>query len=47
MIHTPDQISPALKQAFDTPVPVLVGVHVDYSDNRKLFEQMNEGQSIH
>jgi acetolactate synthase-1/2/3 large subunit len=46
MIQSPDQIASVLKQAFDTPGPVLVGVHVDYRDNHKLFEQVNE-RSIH
>ena len=42
MIQSPDQITSVLKQAFDTPGPVLIGVHVDYRDNHKLFEQVNE-----
>ena len=42
MIQSPDQIAPVLKKAFDTPGPVLVGVHVDYRDNHELFEQVNE-----
>jgi acetolactate synthase-1/2/3 large subunit len=42
MIRTPEQIRPVLKEAFDTPGPVLVGVHVDYRDNHKLFEQVIE-----
>ena len=46
MIQSPDQISPILQKAFDTPGPVLIGVHVDYRDNHKLFEQVNE-RSIH
>jgi acetolactate synthase-1/2/3 large subunit len=46
MIQSPDQIASVLKQAYDTPGPVLVGVHVDYRDNHKLFEQVNE-RSIH
>ena len=46
MIQSPDQITSVLKQAFDTPGPVLVGVHVDYRDNHKLFEQVNE-RSVH
>jgi acetolactate synthase I/II/III large subunit len=46
MIQSPDQISSVLRQAFDTPGPVLIGVHVDYRDNHKLFEQVNE-RSIH
>ena len=46
MIKTPDEIVPVMKKAFDTAGPVIVGVHVDYSDNRKLFE-MVRGDSIH
>ena len=42
MIQSPDQIAPVLKKAFDTPGPVLVGVHVDYRDNHELFEQVRE-----
>jgi acetolactate synthase-1/2/3 large subunit len=32
-----------LKEAFDLPGTVLVGVHVDYKQNVKLFEQIYEG----
>jgi acetolactate synthase I/II/III large subunit len=46
MAHSPDEISTVLKQAFDTPGPVLVGLHIDNRDNRKLFEQVDE-RSIH
>jgi acetolactate synthase-1/2/3 large subunit len=46
MIHSPAEISLVLKKAFDTPGPVLVGVHVDYRDNHKLFEEVDE-RSIH
>jgi len=42
MIRTADEIVPVLKKAFDTPGPVIVGVHVDYSDNHKLFEMVDE-----
>jgi acetolactate synthase I/II/III large subunit len=42
MIESPDQIAPVLNKAFDTPGPVLVGVHVDYRDNAKLFEQVDD-----
>lgn len=42
MIQSADQISPVLKKAFDTPGPVLVGVHVDYRDNHKLWEQVDD-----
>jgi acetolactate synthase-1/2/3 large subunit len=46
MIQSPDQISFILQKAFDTPGPVLIGVHVDYRDNHKLFEQVNE-RNVH
>jgi acetolactate synthase I/II/III large subunit len=46
MIKTPDDIVPVMKKAFDTSGPVIVGVHVDYSDNHLLFE-MVKGDNIH
>jgi acetolactate synthase-1/2/3 large subunit len=46
MIHRPDDIIPVMKKAFDTPGPVIVGVHVDYRDNHELFEMLR-GDSIH
>jgi acetolactate synthase-1/2/3 large subunit len=46
MIQSPDQIVPVLKQAFDIPGPVLIGVHVDYRDNPKLFQSVDQ-RSIH
>jgi len=46
MINRADDIAPVIKKAFDTPGPVIVGVHVDYSDNHKLFE-MVKGDDIH
>ena len=45
-IDHPDQIAPTLRKAFDTPGPVLVGVHVDYQQNVKLFEQVYEGSIL-
>jgi thiamine pyrophosphate-dependent acetolactate synthase large subunit-like protein len=42
----PDDIVPVMKKAFDTQGPVIVGVHVDYRDNHKLFEMVHE-DSIH
>jgi acetolactate synthase-1/2/3 large subunit len=45
MIHSSDQIGAVLKQAFDIPGPVLIGVHVDYRDNHKLFEKVKLGGS--
>ena len=46
MIKTPDDIAPMLKKAFEIPGPVIVGVHVDYRDNHRLFE-MVRGDNIH
>jgi len=46
MIQSPDQITSVLKQAFDTSGPVLVGVHGDYRDNHKLFQEVSD-QSVH
>src|ERR1700761_1587334 len=40
MINRADEIAAVMKRAFDTPGPVLVGVHVDYRDNHKLFEMV-------
>jgi len=45
-IEHPDQIATTLRKAFDTPGPVLVGVHVDYQQNVKLFEQVYEGSIL-
>lgn len=41
MIRTPGEIAPVLKRAFEIPGPVIVGVHVDYRDNHKLFEMVH------
>jgi acetolactate synthase-1/2/3 large subunit len=46
MIDKPDDVAPIMKKAFDTQGPVIVGVHVDYRDNHKLFEMLHE-DSIH
>jgi acetolactate synthase-1/2/3 large subunit len=45
-IQHPDEIAPTLHKAFDTPGPVLIGVHVDYRDSVKLFEQVHEGSTV-
>jgi acetolactate synthase-1/2/3 large subunit len=45
-IDRPDQIASTLRKAFDTRGPVLVGVHVDYRQNPKLFEQVYEGSIL-
>jgi len=42
MIRTADEIAPVIKKALDTPGPVIVGVHVDYRDNHKLFEMAHD-----
>jgi acetolactate synthase-1/2/3 large subunit len=42
MIRSPGEIASTLKRAFDyRQGPVLIGVHVDYSDNHKLFEMVH------
>ncbi len=42
MIRSPEEITPVLRRALDyRNGPVLVGVHVDYSDNHKLFEMVH------
>ena len=46
MIERPDEIATVMKRAFDTPGPVIVGVHVDYRDNHRLFELVHQ-DSIH
>ena len=46
LIDTPDNVVPVMKKAFAVAGPVIVGVHVDYSDNHRLFE-MIKGDSIH
>ncbi len=46
MIDSPDRAGRVLKQAFEIPGPVVIGVHVDYRDNYKLFETVDE-RSIH
>ena len=46
MIKEAADIAPVMKKAFDTPGPVIVGVHVDYRDNHQLFELLRE-DSIH
>jgi acetolactate synthase I/II/III large subunit len=46
MINTPNDVAPVMKKAFDAPGPVIVGVHVDYSDNHQLFEMIT-ADNIH
>jgi acetolactate synthase I/II/III large subunit len=43
MIRSPKEITPVLKRALDYHQgPVLIGVHVDYRDNHKLFEMVSD-----
>ena len=42
LIRTPDEVAPVLKEAFNHQGPMIVGVHVDYRDNHKLFEVVNQ-----
>lgn len=46
MIQSPDDIRPVLKRALDAQGPVIIGVHVDYSDNPQLFENVDR-RAIH
>jgi len=41
MIERPDEIAPKLRKALDMQGPVVIGVPVDYSENRKLMELMH------
>ena len=38
-----DDIALTVRKAFDTPGPVLIGVHVNSCGNIKLFEDVHEG----
>jgi acetolactate synthase-1/2/3 large subunit len=42
MIRTPDEIAPVMKAVLNQVGPIIVGVHVDYNDNHKLFEMVKE-----
>ena len=42
MIRTPDEIGPIMREALNHTGPIIIGVHVDYSDNHKLFEMVRE-----
>jgi acetolactate synthase I/II/III large subunit len=43
MIRSPEDITPVLKRALEyRHGPMLIGVHVDYRDNHKLFEMVHE-----
>jgi acetolactate synthase-1/2/3 large subunit len=45
-IQHPGEIAPTLRKAFDTPGPVLIGVHADYRDDIKLFEDVQQGSIL-
>lgn len=38
LIRSPDQIASTLKSALEIPVPVVIGIPVDYRDNHRLME---------
>jgi acetolactate synthase-1/2/3 large subunit len=42
MILTPDEIGPVMREALNHTGPIVIGVHVDYSDNHELFEMVRE-----
>jgi acetolactate synthase I/II/III large subunit len=42
MISSPEEVGPTLKRAFEISGPVMVGVHVDYSDNHLLFDSVTK-----
>jgi acetolactate synthase-1/2/3 large subunit len=46
MIRCADEIAPVMKRALKISGPVIVGVHVDYRDNHKLFENA-DSRAIH
>lgn len=46
MIKSPDEVAPVMKRALDMSGPVIIGVHVDYSDNHNLFENADT-RAIH
>jgi acetolactate synthase-1/2/3 large subunit len=45
MIRAPEEVAPVLRRGFNIPGPVIVGVHVDYRDNHKLFEMAGAGHA--
>ena len=45
-IQRPDDVAPILRKAFDTPGPVLIGVHVDYTESVKLFEDAHQSSFL-
>ena len=42
MIRTAEEIGPTLRQAMQAEGPVIIGVHVDYSDNHELFDLVDQ-----
>lgn len=45
-IRRPEEIVPTLRQAFETPGPVLIDMPVDYRENSKLFETVHR-ETVH
>ena len=46
MIKSPEEIAPVMKRAREASGPVIIGVYVDYRDNRMLFENVDT-RAIH
>jgi acetolactate synthase-1/2/3 large subunit len=44
VLTAPDQLKPALAEAFRQPGPALIGVPVDYAENVKLTRRLGELQ---
>jgi acetolactate synthase-1/2/3 large subunit len=45
-INSPNEIGAKLREAFEIPGPVLIGINVDYRDNHKLFEKVHKNLLI-
>ncbi|CAN5535179.1 acetolactate synthase AlsS [soil metagenome] len=45
-ISHPDELAPALREALASPVPVLINIPIDYSDNLKLMHEVHQA-AIH
>ena len=41
-ITDPDQLGPVLKEALASPVPVLIDIPIDYSDNSQLMQNVRQ-----
>jgi len=46
IIRSPDELGPVMKCALNASGPVVIGVHVDYTDNHTLFDNVDT-RAIH